>query len=337
VKRETKPFIETKTVKGRVYHYFRQTVTVDGKRKERRIRIKAEPGTQEFDRLYWEIASGKHTQTSRTTFKALIDNYMNSRRYVTLADGTKRKYRPILDSIREKSGHVDVTMVRRSEVEAIHEKYSDTPRMADHRLQVLRLLFSHAIRLEWMTHNPASGVELFGKQREYEPWPSWMVGMLWEAPEDVRHLAEVILWTGQRPNAAAEMQWSDINGDRMTILDEKRGERFEVHAPEGFLAFLATVPKAGAHIIAKSLRTPVGHQTLSRHFRAWRDGLGPTARPYVLHGLRKLAIVRLAEAGWTDAEIQAATNQSAQMVAYYRQKANRVALTKNARERGKGA
>ena len=38
-----------------------------------------------------------------------------------------------------------------------------------------------------------------------------------------------------------------------------------------------------------------------------------------------------------DAAIQAATNQSAQMVAYYRQKANRVALTKNARERGKGA
>lgn len=336
MKRESKPFIETLTVRGKQYHYYRTTVTVEGKRKVRRIRIKAEPGTQEFDRLYWEIRSGKHTHLSRTTFAALIDNYMRSRRYTTLADGTKRKYRPILDSIREKSGHVDVTLVRRSEVEAIHEKYADTPRMADHRLQVLRLLFSHAIRLEWMTHNPASGVELFGKQRAYEPWPGWMVAELIEnAPMDVSILGEIILWTGQRPNAAALMQWSDINGDRMTILDEKRNERFEVHAPDGFLAFLSGIPKTGAHIIAKSLRAPVGHQTLSRHFRDWRDGLGPVAKPYVLHGLRKLAIVRLAEAGWTDAEIQAATNQSAQMVAYYRQKANRVALTKNARERGK--
>jgi hypothetical protein len=121
----------------------------------------------------------------------------------------------------------------------------------------------------------------------------------------------------------------------MSILDEKRGERFEVHAPEDFIAFLEHVPRKGQHIIAKSLRAPVGHHALSKHFRDWRDGLGPTAAPYVLHGLRKLAIVRLAEAGWTDAEIQAATNQSAQMVAYYRQKANRVRLTKNARERGK--
>lgn len=335
MRREAKPFLETVKVKGRTYYYYRMTVTVDGQRKTKRIRIKAEFGTEEFDREYWSIRSGKHAPVSRTNFSALVENYMRSRRYTQLAEGTKRKYRPILDDVRAKSGHVDVTLVRRSEVEAIHEKYADTPRMADHRLQVLRLLFAHAIRLEWMTHNPASQIELFGKQREYEPWPDWMVGKLDTAPDDVRVLAEVILWTGQRPNAAAEMKWSDISGDRMTILDEKRRERFEVHAPEGFLTLLKTIPQRGQHIIAKTLRAPVGHQTLSRHFRDWRDGLGAPARPYVLHGLRKLAIVRLAEAGWTDAEIQAATNQSAQMVAYYRQKANRVKLTKNARERGK--
>jgi integrase len=335
VRREAKPFLETQKVRGRTYYYYRVTQLVGGKQKVKRIRIKAEPGTEAFDREYWSIRSGKHAPTSKTNFRALVENYMNSRRYTSLADGTKRKYRPILDDLRAKSGHVDVTLVRRSEVEAIHEKYSATPRAADHRLQVLRLLFSHAIRLEWMTHNPASGVELFGRQREFEPWPDWLVAKLDTAPDDVRIFAEVILWTGQRPNAAALMKWSDIDGERMSILDEKRNERFQVYAPEGFLAFLATVPKTGQHIIAKSLRAPVGHHALSKHFRDWRDGLGPTAAPYVLHGLRKLAIVRLAEAGWTDAEIQAATNQSAQMVAYYRQKANRVRLTKNARERGK--
>jgi hypothetical protein len=47
------------------------------------------------------------------------------------------------------------------------------------------------------------------------------------------------------------------------------------------------------------------------------------ASPYVLHGLRKLAIVELAEAGACDAEIQAVTSQSAEMVAYYRKGASR--------------
>ena len=45
------------------------------------------------------------------------------------------------------------------------------------------------------------------------------------------------------------------------------------------------------------------------------------------------AIVRLAEAGWTDAQIQAMTNQSPTMVAYYRQLANRKRLTRRAHER----
>lgn len=65
-------------------------------------------------------------------------------------------------------------------------------------------------------------------------------------------------------------------------------------------------------------------------FRAWRTGLGARATPYSLHGLRKVAIIRLAEAGCTDAQIQAATNQSAEMVRYYRTKASRKNLSKAA-------
>ena len=56
--------------------------------------------------------------------------------------------------------------------------------------------------------------------------------------------------------------------------------------------------------------------------RTWRTSLGPKAEKYVLHGLRKFAIIRLAEAGCSDAEIQAVTNQSTEMVAYYRARAS---------------
>jgi hypothetical protein len=330
-----KDFLETQKRGGKIYVYYRITQLVAGKQKVRRIRIKAEPGTEAFDREYWSIRSGKHAPASKTTFTALVENYMNSRRYTSLADGTKRKYRPILDDLRAKSGHVDVTLVRRSEVEAIHEKYADTPRMADHRLQVLSVLFQHAIRLEWMTHNPAAGVEIYGIQREYEPWPDWMVDKLPTAPFNVRTAAELILGTGQRPTAAIEMRFDQFHGEEMTLYDEKMDEGFNVYCPEPLQEYIASLPRKGKHILARNLTECVGYNTVASAFQKWRASLGPAAKPYVLHGLRKLAIVRLAEAGWTDAEIQAATNQSAQMVAYYRQKANRVRLTKNARERGK--
>ncbi|WP_097070125.1 site-specific integrase [Rhodobacter maris] len=49
-----------------------------------------------------------------------------------------------------------------------------------------------------------------------------------------------------------------------------------------------------------------------------------------MHGLRKLAIVRLAEAGCSDAQIQSITNQTPEMIAYYRSKANRKRRSKAA-------
>lgn len=50
-------------------------------------------------------------------------------------------------------------------------------------------------------------------------------------------------------------------------------------------------------------------------------------------GLLKLSIIELAEAGANDAEVQAMTGQSADMVACYRAKASRKALSKSGQER----
>lgn len=50
------------------------------------------------------------------------------------------------------------------------------------------------------------------------------------------------------------------------------------------------------------------------------------------YGYGKLAIIQLAEAGATDAQIQEVTGQSAEIVAYYRAKANRKALSKSAQK-----
>jgi hypothetical protein len=62
------------------------------------------------------------------------------------------------------------------------------------------------------------------------------------------------------------------------------------------------------------------------------EQFGQPAKPFVLHGSRKLTIVRLAEAGCSDAQIQAITNQSPEMVAYYRKGANRKKLSKDAQQ-----
>lgn len=57
--------------------------------------------------------------------------------------------------------------------------------------------------MDWKIFNPAEGLELYGKQREYCPWPVWMVRALSEALQAVRSAAELILGTGQQRLVAA--------------------------------------------------------------------------------------------------------------------------------------
>ncbi|WP_199252605.1 site-specific integrase [Chachezhania sediminis] len=107
---------------------------------------------------------------------------------------------------------------------------------------------------------------------------------------------------------------------------------FRAYCPAQLRTFVEALPVKGAHILAKNLSEPLGYNAVEKAFRTWRTTLGPEASPFSLHGLRKLAIIELAEAGATDAQIQAVTGQSAEMVAYYRARANRFALSRAAQK-----
>nr|WP_225612489.1 tyrosine-type recombinase/integrase [Paracoccus sp. PAR01] len=157
-----------------------------------------------------------------------------------------------------------------------------------------------------------------------------MVKALNDAPLVVRSAAELILGTGQRPAAAIAMRRDQFNGEWMTVTDEKGDETYEIFCPVVLRRYLDTLPVGGAHVLARNLTQPMRYDSVEKQFRAWRESLGDRAKPYSMHGLRKLAIVRLAEAECTDAQIQAITNQSPQTVAYYRKRASRKKLSRSA-------
>lgn len=314
--------------------HYRMTWTQDGKRREKFIRLPDDMDSSEFDQAYWAIRGGNHvavTKPAKDTWAELVTAYRSHPKFTRLAVRTRHSYDMIINDIVEKNGTRSVSSLTRAQVRAIHMKYAPTPRKADWMIQVLSLLLNFAAKtLDWKVENVAAGIELYGKQREFEPWPEWMIGKLDTAPEIVRTAAELILGTGQRPNAALKMKHSDFHGDWMDVLDEKTSTCIEVYTPSALRSYLATLPKQGAYVLAKNLTEPRGYHAVEKVFAAWRGSLGESARPYSLHGLRKLSIIRLAEAGCTDAQIQAITNQSVEMVTYYRQRANRKKLSKAA-------
>lgn len=325
--------------RGRWDPYHRISWMEGGKQRQRTVLLDWKGDAQELDRLYWSCEAGRHNKQklpAKYTWGELIIAWRKDPRVQNrLSASTKASYRRDMDRIMEKNREKDMRRTTRQAVRAAHDKLAATPRKADKYLQTVSLLWNYATdKLDWpLGPNPAKGIDHFGKQREYEPWPDWMVETLAEAPRNVRTAAELILGTGQRPNAAIGMRRDQFRGEWMQVLDEKSGELFETYCPPDLRAYLDTLPSKGNHVLAKNLTQPLGYDAIERAFRAWRAGLGESARPYVLHGLRKLAIIRLAEAGCSDAEIQAVTNQSAEMVAYYRKRASRKALSRSAQER----
>lgn len=339
-KRGAKPYVQMKRVGSRMVPYYRITWTQDGKRREKFIRLPEDMDSPEFDRAYWEIRAGNGraaAKPAKDTWRELVAAYRAHPKFTKLATGTRVSYDRVLNDLVEKNGGNAVSSLTRQQVRAIHLKHAATPRKADWKIQVLSLLLNFAAKtLDWKVVNVAEGIELYGKQREFEPWPDWMIDKLTEAPELVRTAAELILGTGQRPNAAIMMRHSDFRGEWMEVIDEKTDTKLEVYAPASLREYIASRPKQGAYIIAKNLTEPRGYNSIEHAFRRWRESLVDKdkpemdPKPFTLHGLRKLAIVRLAEAGCTDAQIQAITNQSAEMVAYYRRRASRKRLSKSA-------
>ena len=336
------PYTQAKTVRGKVRWFYRITWTVEGKRKERYVALPDDPDTPEFAAAYWKIRSGKATidKPVATSWRNLIVSYRTSRRFRELALGTRKIYNKVIDDLLEKNADKDVTKVTRQQVRAIHEKYSDTPRAADHKLQVMSILFNFARKqLDWPIQNPAEGIELYGPQKEMLPWPEWLQKAWVKACVELDAPRALLAYhlgtgTGQRPGDLVKMEWAHFDGEFMQVVQEKTDARIEVYCPKRLRDFLATVPRAGRYVFAKNLTQPVTYYALEAEVRKVRTALGDKAKPYSMHGWRYVAAVELAEAGCSDAEIQSVTGHKAlQMVQKYRSKAAQKGLSKQAQQR----
>ena len=299
-----KPRLEWKTVRGKLLPRHRKSWTEGGKRREKVITLDWKNDLQELDRLYWLCERGLHEgqkpKAPVHSWQAVVIAWRKDQRIQRkLSDSTKISYRRTMDAIVDKNADKAVSDTTRQHVRAIHDKPANTPRKVDHMVQVIRLMWNYAKdKLDWpLGDNPAAKIDLYGKSREFEPWPDWLINALPSAPIDVQVAAELILGTGQRPGAAIAMRHDDFDADEMWVLDEKAKGRFRVYCPDRLRLFVASIQKSGAYLLPKNLTQPLGYSVVEKQFSGWRATLGEAAKPFSMHGLRKLAIVQLAEAG----------------------------------------
>lgn len=248
----------------------------------------------------------------------MVIAYRQSPRFKKLAPKTVRSYNEVIERILEKNEHKSVSRLTRPDLRAIHASMKDTPRKADMLLQIISLLANFARnQLDWPISNPAEGMEKYGAQREYEAWPDWLLNAFPQACLAVGDRIALMAFhlgmgTGQRPGDLCAMKWEHFDGAFIQVTPDKQREagpieRLSIYCPTSLRQFLASEPKRGKFMLAKNLAHPLDYGAVQNRFRKIRDTLGPEARPFTLHGLRKNAASLLAAAGCSDAEIQSVT------------------------------
>lgn len=260
------------------------------------------------------------TNYAPNSIAALMLAYQNSPEWRALAEQTRRTYNVYLREL-HKTGTMLVADVKRRSLLDLRDA-----------IAVLRgngagtgfsraasALFAWAVSRDWIQHNPMAGAKrLPGGSLAAWTDPEARLAMR-ELPESLRRAVVLAYHTGQRRGDLVRLPWSAYDGRCIRLRQQKTGVALVIPAHPDLCAELdawkrdkqavtiLTAPRGRAW-------TPIG---LSHALPPALADIG-IARRLNVHGLRKLAATRLAEAGCSALEIAAITgHKSLSMVQLY--------------------
>lgn len=308
--------------RGAVY-FFRRS---DGKWRK----MQSAPNTPEFAREYALLLADRAPITpTGKTFAALIASYRQSPEFRRLKPRTRADYERVLAWAEAKMG--DKPADRFQAVHAYRAQASNPGRFGNYIVQVLRVLFGHAVKIGLRPDNPVKGVSLVKLDTPpREPWPAAKVAQFREAAPigtRARLIFELLLGTGQRIGDALRMRWNDLSDGGINVRQGKTGARLWVPLTRDLQAVLEVTPRKGLTILAQADGKPLRYRSAADDVMAVRVLIG--AERWDLHSLRYSAAAELARLGCTDEQIASITGHSSlAMVRKYAGEARQIARAK---------
>jgi integrase len=309
MKRALPPYVYLK--KGKLYFQRRGYDTV---------RLFSKYGSAEFDLELARAKSGRaETPISKRSFHVLIENYRCSTRFENLSPRSKSDYVKILEFFRDRFGDLNPVKMQRKDVIRLRDTNGDKVRFANYCVQIIRILFEHAIDLGWRSDNPAKGVQLIkSKAKPREAWPAAMIQKYRETATGRELLLfELCIGSGQRIGDVLKMQWSDIEDGGIHVQQNKTGQKLWLPFTPQLADLLSKTPKTSLFLLSNKQGTGAwSYRGASHAVRQIRTGIG--ALDYDIHGLRHTATSELAALGLSDELIMSITgHKSASMISHY--------------------
>lgn len=197
--------------------------------------------------------------------------------------------------------------------------------------RITALLFAWALDRGWIDFNPAARLKALPRG-ELPAWSERHIAQaLGALPEHLRRVVVLALHTGQRRGDLCAMTWGAYDGRAIRLRQAKTGAELVIPAHPNLQAELESwkAERRAVTILTNARGEPWAPQHLSHMMK---DALERIGLPGLnVHGLRKAAARRLAEAGATVHEIAAITgHQTLAMVQHYSASANQEKLAGSA-------
>lgn len=275
-------------------------------------RITADPGTEEFDRQYWEILRGKRVE-AKTSWTAIIAAMMESDKWATFSPRYRKDLEPIFKYLEEKIGSLDVAKLTPADVYDAMEANKHRVRFANYIPTAVSMLTQLAIKKRWRNDNPFLKMEKLKVPKERKkphlPWADWAVELMRAEAQPLPLLIfEIGVGSVQRPGDWVEFTWGDYDGENLKLRQNKTDMPLQLPCTAALKAALDKAkselgfsPDPSRHILTRADGSPMNYHAMARVMVRERKRLG--LMDFDQHALRYRGVMELAWADCTDDEI----------------------------------
>ncbi|PNU06443.1 hypothetical protein A8V01_02545 [Novosphingobium guangzhouense] len=307
--------------------------------------FKAEPGTIEFMDEYRDASGAAPIGISSADAVApgsmddLARKLFAAPRWLRMKSSSQYTYRRIIERylarVDKRGVRYGTYPAKRATVGVLDVHIAElaaTPASANNLRKALKKLFDYAIKLGWMTVNPAEKTDSFRSGPGFHTWTDEEIDRYraYHALGTTARLTlELALNTAARRCNLAELERKQLQGGRWNVIHAKGTDETSVPITAETRAAIEALPAAPIRwLITGEHGGPYTIESLGNRFRKWARAAGC---PGSLHGLRKAMSRQLAEAGATDAQGRAVTGQKKNATfAHYAAKADRGRLADEA-------
>jgi integrase len=281
----------------RGYHYFRR-------RGSPYVQLPGIPGSSEFMEAYQAaldaapITIGASKRSKPGSVSAAIADYYGSQAFRSLNGGTQVVRRAILERFREQHGDKRLSSLPKEFIIALIDTM--TPHVARNWLNAFRHLIHWCETRKLVAQDPTWGVRVKVPQSDgHHTWSEEEVAQF-ESVHPVGSKARLALalglYTAQRRGDVVRMGRQHIRNGELAVRQEKTNAALLIPVLPELQAIIDATPTGHLTLLVTRTGKSYGANNFSQQFRVWCDAAGlPLECSF--HGLRKLALTRLADQG----------------------------------------